>query len=362
MTGVSGSVLLRKLKTGQTAQVRISTTKQLFQLYTYNEATKTYSFGDTDWSKSANAPQCSVEVTGSGLTVSSVLWYINDTLATSLTGCSVSGNTLTIQRNVAADLGYTSGTLKATFKVTDATGNTYDVEKTEEIRVQQATDSGFVVMISANPTSLNDSVRSLVLTATVYQGTSEQTINGTKTSGLYVEWFKGNTTSTGTSGATYTVGGDDVNGAQLFVAKAYVGGTWVDSEGYTVTDGADPYYIVANVTQYATASSTSGTTQQCATSVNVEATNAVSTVTFKAMRKSDNTEVSATNWKCRKYHADTMKYISGSSSSASYTSDTTTDNAVSASSVSVYDGDYISNSGGSNHTVEVIVEAECEIS
>jgi len=362
MTGVSGSVLLRKLKTGQTAQVRIATTKQLFQLYTYDAATKQYSFGDTDWTDAANAPQCSIEVTGGGLTVSGVLWYIGSQLASSLDGCEVSGNKLTIKRNVAADLGYSSGTLKATFTVTDAAGNDYSVEKTEEIRVQQAVGSGYVVMVSANPASLNDSVRSLTLTATVYRGTGAQAVNGTSTSGLYVAWFLGNTATTEKAhGTTCTVNGDDVDGSQLVVAKAYVDGTWTDSEGYVVVDSADPYYITADVTQYATASSTSGTTQKCATSVNVEATNAVAKVAFRAMRKSDNSEVGASGWKVRKYHADTMKYISGSSSSASYTGDTDSDNAASGSEISVYDGDYISNSGGANHQTEVICDAECTV-
>lgn len=364
MTGVSGSVLLRKLKTGQTAQVRIATTKQLFQLYTYNAATKAYNFGDTDWTKAANAPKCSIEVTGEGLAVSDVVWYIGSQVASNLSGCAVSGGVLTIGRNVAADFGYSSGTLKAKFTVTDASGNAYDMEKTEEIRVQQASDSGWNVMISANPASLNDSVRELTLTATVFQGVSANTIAGTKTSGVYVEWFKGNAATTASgSGATFTVNGDNVDGAQLFIAKAYVDGTWVDSEGYSVVDSADPYYITADATQYTSASDTSGTTQKCVTSVNVDATNVKTVVTFRVVRKSDNSNVSASNWKTYKYHADTMNYITGSSSSASYTGDSTTVQTASTSdSVSVYDGDYISNSGGANHQTEVIVEAECTIS
>lgn len=352
MAEVQGSILLRKLRTGQTAQVSISTTKQLFQLYSTTESGTTCvpDFGD-------NNVKCSVNVVGTGVEVVSVEWRINGTAATAISGCSVSSNVLTIATNLAALLGYTSGTLTANVTLRDTASQTETVvTKTEPIRIQQATSSGYIVMIDATQTWVDGS-HNATLTATVYNNGSEQTIGQ---GGLTVKWFAGNATTTnkGTS-KTLTVTPDDVNGAQLFVCRAYSGGDEVDAEGVTVIDNSDEYHIACDATQYTSSTDTTGSTQGNVTSVNVDDGTYSTKAAFKVLDTNGN-EVTATGWKCRKMHADTMKYISGSSASATSTADTDTDNATDGNTITVYDGDYTSSAGG-NHLTEVICDAECTV-
>lgn len=348
---LQGSILLRKLKTGQTAQVSISTTRQLFQLYTKTEDETTCV---PDWSE--NNVECSVNVVGTGVAVSTVTWYINDTPCTSMSQCTVSSNVLTIKDNLVETLNYISGTLKAVVSLKDASGNDVSVTKTEPIRIQQATTNGYIVMIDANRTWVDGS-NNATLTASVYNNMSLQTIGGD----LAVKWFAGNA-STKSVGETSTleVSPSMVNGSQLFVCRAYAKDTEVDAEGVTIIDNSDEYHISSDVTMYTSSSDASGSTQENATSVNVGEEYTLAKVAFKVLDKSGNT-ITASDWKCRKYHADTMKIISGSSSSATYTSDTDTDSYTEENTIIVYDCDYISSSGSGNHQTEVICDAECSV-
>lgn len=366
---VQGSVTLRKLRTGQTAQVVINVTKQLFQLYEVNANGKMTVA--PDWTQASNQPVCTVKVTGDRVTVESVAWEVNGVSADKYG--SVSDGALTITQNLVEPLGRTNGTLTARIKLKDSAGQEYEIEKSEAIRIQQSVENGYFVRIDASTNVVDESTKA-VLTCSLYLGTTKQDIDGTN---LKVKWYKGNTSTTAITGSavtnsdsthkgdTLTVTADDVSGMQLFVARAYnANNEELDAESVNVTDASDQYRLAADITPKN--GGVAQTTQKNATRADIDEDCDSCTVAFRVVN-SDGTAYAGTskNWKTQKFHAETAKLIGGSSSTATSTTDTDTEetaNTVATNTISVYDGDYILKDGNENERMtEVIVTATCDL-
>lgn len=369
-SSVQGSVTLRKLRTGATATITLSSTMQLFQLYTINASNQIVCV--PDWSGSNSHPVVTVNAVSSQgtVTIIDVDWEINGTPATSISGITESVSSgvysLSINTNLVSQLNRNSGTLTARITFKDESGHESTVEKSETIRVQQAVSDGYTVMINANRTWVDGS-NNATLTAVCYQGTSQVT------TGITFKWFDTTDTSAANigTGATLTVNPSMVNGSQLFVCRAYDGNNQeVDAEGVNIVDNSDTYVICATAQQYKGATAM-GSSQANVTSVNVASDNTKTTITYKVTNQSG-VAYSGTpsSWVIKKYHADTMKLI-GEVAGAGYTNDTTTEstyNKVSVSnqasaSIDVLDADYVSVGNGTvaAHDTEVIATAQATL-
>lgn len=362
-TSVQGSVTLRKLRSGATATVSLSSTKQLFQLYSIGANNNVICA--PNWSTAANAPVVSVNIVSSqgNLTVWSVVWEINGVLATSIdSGITLQGNSLKINANLVEALNYTSGTLTATIMFKDDSGNLQTVIKSETIRVQQAVESGYNLMINANRTWV-DSSNNARLDVVAYLGTQEATSN------LTYKWFK-STASDAASISTDTylnVTPDMIDGSQLFICRGYSDDGEVDAESVNIVDNSDTFVLQATATQYK-GGSVSGDGQENVTSVNVGSDNEKTVVTYKVMTRSGGSYSGVPkSWSVSKMHADTMKLIKQVSGqdytqdteTVDYNYNTQTANNVATVSINVLDADYVSVGNGTvaKHDTEVIVTA-----
>lgn len=355
---LQGSVTLRKLRTGQTAQIVLSCTKQLFQLYMEENGKITVA---PDWEDTpANRPKCSVKVNSSNskLTITDVTWKINGTTVDSSIGTTDSSDfSLTIIKNLVEKLNKVSGTLTAVVSFVDANGNQQTVEKSEPIRIQRAVDSTYYVMVNASTTTV-DAGTSAVLTAQAFHGIKEYTIDG---SSLKIKWFKGVTSTTELSsnignsatgkGDQLTVGADDVAGSTLFVARLYNNSNEeLDAEGVRITDASDTYRIMATATPYI--SNVAQTPQKNFTKYDASEEMGKVLVTF-AVVDSEGTAYTGTvsSWEVQKFHSSSLKLIGGSSASNAdgYTTDTDEEdpssdggsgNTSSSNQIMIYDCDY----------------------
>lgn len=379
-SSVQGSVTLRKLRTGATATISLSSTKQLFQLYTESAGAVSYA---PDWSVSGNEPVVTVNAVTSGgsLTITNVVWRINNTLASTITGITSSSSggvwSLTIKTNLAQSsiLNFNSGTLSAEITFTDDSGATQTVTKTEVIRVQKAVQGGYNVMINCSKAYVDNTTSTsnpTTLSAVIYDGVTQ--ITNPAASNITFYWLKSTTAAIEAStptGETYDITNpDEINGSQLYICRALDGSNnELDAEGIMIIDNSDPYFISASV-QQKKGGSVSGPAQDNVTSVNVASDNDTTEVTFSVMNNNGTSYGSPVYlWTLEKMHADTMALI-GKVDGASYTTDTATvdtsyntktfSNTQSAT-ISVLDADYVSNSGGANHDTEVIVTATAQL-
>lgn len=358
-----GTVTLRKLRNGATSAVALNVDKQLLQLVAINDATGNATVAP-DWSQSANQPTITPTlIGGSGMSLSDVRWYYNgDIDIGNIASGSIYANfrinangSLTIINNLGSKDNLSTDTVTMKAEIVDTNGLTSgNVEKTIDIPIQRASTSGYTVLIDSTGTVLGTTAsgsvnNSTVLTAKVLQGTADVTDSVT------VKFYKGNTDTPVSTGKTLTVTRDDVDGAQLYIARAFVGSVEVDAEGITILDSADEYQIVI--------SCAAGTdSQNNVTNYNVPASATQTVVT--AIVQKNGTTVTATSWITSKFHADTQKLIAEVAEQTDYTTDSTVQdsyNTTSTNSITVYDKDYVSSSSGSHKRSEVTVLAQCNI-
>ena len=359
-----GTVTLRKLRNGATSAVALNVDKQLLQLVAINDATGNATVAP-DWSQSANQPTITPTlIGGSGMSLSDVRWYYNGDIyigniesGSSNANFRINSNdgSLTIINNLGSKDNLSTDTVTMKAEIIDSTGLTSgNVEKTIDIPIQRVSTSGYTVLIDSTGTVLGTTAsgsvnNSTTLTAKVLQGTADVTDSVT------VKFYKGNTDTAVSTGKTLTVTRDDVDGAQLYIARAFVGSVEVDAEGITIIDSADEYQIIM--------SCAAGTdSQNNVTNYNVPAS-ATQTVVTATVQKNGIT-VTATSWVTSKFHADTQKLIAEVAEQTDYTTDSTVQdsyNTASTNSITVYDKDYVSSSSGPQKRSEVIVLAQCNI-
>ena len=358
-----GTVTLRKLRNGATSAVALNVDKQLLQLVAINDATGNATVAP-DWSQSANQPTITPTlIGGSGMSLSDVRWYYNgDIYIGNVASGSINANfrinangSLTIINNLGSKDNLSTDTVTMKAEIVDTTGLTSgNVEKTIDIPIQRASTSGYTVLIDSTGTVLGTTAsgsvnNSTTLTAKVLQGTADVTDSVT------VKFYKGNTDTPVSTGKTLTVTRDDVDGAQLYIARAFVGSVEVDAEGITILDSADEYQIVINCV--------AGTdSQKNVTNYNVPASATQTVVT--AIVQKNGTTVTATSWVTSKFHTDTQKLIAEVDGQTDYTTDSAVQdsyNTTSTNSIIVYDKDYESVSSGSHKRSEVTVLAQCNI-
>lgn len=386
---VQGSVTLRKMKSGATASISLSSDRQLFQLYMKNTAGG-YDFAPA-WSQSANAPTIKVNAatsSGSQIIITDVQWKINGQLvSTFLTSNEYEITagpdfTLKIKANIAGQnrLNFNSGTLLAEITFKDGIdGTPQRVDKTEIIRVQEASESGYTVFLHTNNKDYVDADattpvdRNTTIYAECLYGLADATDDVT----FY--WLKSVgeavTPSTTPSGKIYNVTPDDVDGTQLFVCRAFAGGSEVDAEAILIRDIGDPLQIRASA-QQKNGSTYSGNVQNNVSTVDVAESNDSTEITFEVVKKDGTAPgVTPTAWKVQKSHAGTdglIKRVYDSNSvQQDYTMDaasesddspyhTITTGSAASAAITVYDVDfYTSGSSASGNVVkdEVIVTA-----
>lgn len=376
-SSVQGSVTLRKMRTGATASISLSTSKQLFQLYKETDGEAVFT---PDWTVTANQPKITVNASSSGgseIYIDTVLWKINNQSVTSLLSSGEyeiradSEFSLKIKANLARQdlLNFNSGTLTAEVTFHDGAENHYSVTKSETIRVQQMAEDGYYVFIDASRgyVDKDDVQPNVTLTAYCIQ-------NGNPVSdGITFKWYNSTSTASnlGTQN-TLTVKPDMVNGSQLFICRAYNGNDIeVDAEGVTIIDRSDPCYIRADAQQYKGGSSAGITAQNNVTGVDVGEQNEKTRVTFSVVNPDGSAYGNAKAWTAQKLHAASLKLI-GEVSGASYTTDTdtvdpnyNTQTATNSSSIDidVLDADFIRMDSTLHKTVsdEVIVTATATI-
>jgi len=359
-----GTITLRKLRNGSTSAVTLNVDKQLLQLVAINDATGNATVAP-DWTVAANQPTITPMLVGgaTGMTLSDIRWYYNgDTYIGNVASGSINSNfrinangSLTIIGNLASKDNLFTDTVTMKAEVTDTTGITSgNIEKSIDIPIQRASTSGYTVLIDSTSTVLGTTssgsvVNSATLTAKVLQGVTDVTDSVT------VKFFNGLSDSTGTTGKTLTVSRSDVNGSQLYIARAFVGSTEVDAEGITILDSSDEYQVVTDVTDGVNS-------QNNVTTYNVPESTALITVTGRAQR--NGADITASSWVTSKVHADTQKLIAEVDGQSAFTTDTTVANSyntTSTNTITVLDKDYINTSSGSKKRAEVFVIAQAEI-
>lgn len=356
----SGGIVLRKLRNGSTSALTLSVDKIYSQLVTINADGSASVV--PDWSQAGNQPTITPTLLGNnGNTLTDHSWFYNgDPVASYPTKFKVNSNgSLTIIGNLASASNQYTDVITYKGMIFDANSVAQgNIEKSIDIPISKAAASGYTVLLAcADGTTLSSSLTSIAAKAVVYLGTTDVTSNVT------IKWFKGiNSTTVIGTGATLTIDRTMVDGAQLFIARAYSGSTEVDAQGITIYDTADEYQIQMAVTI--------GTdTTNVSDGITVPASIASSTVTATATRNGSSSGVTASGWSISKYHADTDKLIGEVKDAQGvaindYTQDTDTAdsyNTAAANTIIVYDKDYISYYGTKKRDVEVGVTASATI-
>lgn len=251
-TSVQGSVVIRRLRTGHTLALALkSTGMELYQTVDANEVVA------PSWTAEAGkhpviVPEGRSLTAGKTATLSDWTWkYLGNALTFNDSGaCTTSGyektfkvvkatGQLEIIGNLASKSNVDNDTLTFTAKVT-VDGVSAVMDKDIEVVIAQGGAQSYWGNVAADNVILTADVTTAELKTSLMLG-------GVAVTGYTVDWYKNVKDAahklSGT-GATRTVGREDVDGTTLFIAVFKVGGQEQYTDGIMLTDMADEYRVV----------------------------------------------------------------------------------------------------------------------
>ena len=297
-----GSVRITRLRNGDNILSTLFSDKPLFQGVLDSGAVS------PDWSTPSEQPKISPEIYssyGNTVKVESFSWYYNGSTTPlvfgdidTATGWRTENHTPPRFMVYDSDAGAEKkGTLKiiANLASKSNTGNdllefranvesagvNQNVVSVIDILIQPMGASSYRGLITASATTFTEQVQTITLTPSL--------VSASGITGNYsVKWFKDSeevTANVNSSTKALTVGRDDVNGAQIYIAQFLVDGVVVSSYGITLTDTTDEFHVVFDMknTNGGTGNSINSSTDQI-------------TVTAKLVGR-DNTPITPTDIK-----------------------------------------------------------------
>lgn len=263
-----GTIRITRLRTGDSLLSTLHSDRPLFQGVTDKTMVS------PDWTVAQNQPTITPEVYSSRnatVNIGSFLWLYNgneiqfgsagtDGWAEELTGtASNPGTSPRFRVCINPKAGETAGALRIVGNL--ASGNNMDNDVLEyrakveaggvssetrasiDVLIQPMGASAYQGLITVSPSNtFSGSVEKITLTPSLIMGSAQ-------TGGYTVEWFtaNGKQINDGIVGGVLTVGRDDVNGQEVFIAVFKVNGTEVSRYGVTLTDTTDEFYIKIEV-------------------------------------------------------------------------------------------------------------------
>ena len=252
-TSVQGSVVIRRLRTGQTLLLALkSTGAELYQTVTADGKTVAPSW-TADGTHPVIVPEGRSLATGQkAATLSDWTWsYLGNALSFDDNGaCTTSGfektfkvvkatGQLEIIGNLASKNNMDNDTLTFRAKVTVG-GVSAVLEKDIEVVIAQGGATSWWGNVSADNVVLTSDAETAKLTTTLFSG-------GSQVTDYTVDWYKSAVDAAhkmGVTGKEITVGRSDVDGTTLFIAVFKVGGQEQYTDGIMLTDMADEYKVV----------------------------------------------------------------------------------------------------------------------
>lgn len=253
MTSIQGTAVVKRLRTGHTLALQLVTSGA--ELYQTVDAGGNVS---PSWSASAAhpiiTPQGRSLTAGMKGTLSDWTWkYLGNALAFSADGaCTTSGYerlfkvnhvtaALEIVGNLASKTNVDNDTLTFSAKVT-VDGVSAVIEKSIEVIIAAGGASSFWGNVSTDNAILDGSVSKTALRTTLMLGGVAQT-------NYTIDWYKN------TKDKAHALSGfnpsvvtrNDVDGTTLFIADFKVDGNVVYTDGIVLTDQADEFYVMTEV-------------------------------------------------------------------------------------------------------------------
>lgn len=263
-TKVSGSLVLKRLKTGRVVFLSVNALgKPFFQGWNSSSGTAVPDFTTVE-----NQPVATPTVTssdGTAVKITSGEWKYNDTLLTfgdpAADGWATSTNAngafaynpatheLKVVKNVASADNTATDTLTFTAHG-EAGGANYTVTGSIELRIMTLGNSANVILISL----VNEDGNDTIITGdddTVKLQTTRLTDGNVSNTGV-VKWFgEDGKTQIGETGDTITVTSDDVQGVGIIYARWYASAssaTVLASDAIAITDVKDDVDVVVSLT------------------------------------------------------------------------------------------------------------------
>jgi len=215
-----------------------------------------------DWTQAANQPVITPvanTIRGNTVTLSQHTWYYNsNSVPLSFTGAT-SGDWVTDSSGMF-QLNITNGALKIIanlasldnisndslmYKAVATVGGVeYDIEKSTDILIQIVGASSYAGFIIASTEQLTSTVETATLT-------TQLQLSAEPITDYHVKWYKDNTEWSAKAGQkVITVGRDDVDGTQLFIAEFYKKSTDTDHvyrAGIRIIDTRDGFQVICYI-------------------------------------------------------------------------------------------------------------------
>lgn len=319
MNTAQGSIVLRKIRTGNTLSITLSANAMLVQF-----ANK---IGDEviitpNWGVAANQPIITPIVAVSGgaiVRLSDHAWYYNGTLIADSDDrfdMMINGS-IKIIKNLASASNLFTDTLMYRGMANVANVMT-SIEKSIDIEIRQVgVTESYGEIFSRQGNTLSAELSQLTLDTMLMQGDG-------MVSNYIAKWYKDSDYLTGKDGKSLVVNRSDVNGTQLYIAAFYIGEKEVDRGSFVAIDNTDEIDIVLSPSH--------GTTVPDHVSE--------STVTASVRVNGVVSNPPGATWATQKRHSDDLSLIS----------------EVESNVITVHDDDYINN----GKDCEVVVTSEVE--
>lgn len=250
-----GSITIKRLRNGDTFFISLEITngKPLFQGVDDKSGAII-----PDWTVADNQPIITPKVTsarGASVSLSFHQWQYNgvnlnfngsvdaDGFKLDSTGTFKMNTTtgaLRIVKNLASSTNVANDTLSYACVATVG-GVEYNLQKSIDVIIQSVGATSYAGYVNASTEQLTSSVTSSTLSTRLWLGASELT-------SYYVKWYRDNTLWSAKNGMkSITIGNNDVDGTQLFIAEFYKDSTSttpVFRAGIRIIDTSDDYQVI----------------------------------------------------------------------------------------------------------------------
>ena len=251
-SSVQGSVVVRRVRQGDTVTTRLDWDKALYQGITDGGA-----LVNPDWTVEANQPTITPQITSSlkdgllAIIPGSVVWKYNgvvltfggDNICNSVYGLGLfSLNATTGALKIIGNLasGTNTNVDKLRFDARVNTGYETEVGADVDVRIELVGKNSYTGVIDTTSKTLKETVTESIT------ATARLTLGITSVSTFKTEWYKGQTIfKAKSSDKTCSIGRSDVSGSQIFTCNFYVTIDGVDklvsTYLFVIYDSSDPY-------------------------------------------------------------------------------------------------------------------------
>ena len=254
-----GSVTIKRLRNGDNFFISLENTNGIPLFQGVDEKT---GIPSPDWGVAANQPIITPRVTsarGNAVDLSFHVWKYNG-VTLNFNGTESNGwkadssgkfmmNTSTgalkIVQNLASKTNYANDTLVYECVAT-ISGIEYHLTKSVDILIQKTGANGYIGFIMASTEQLTAEVTTCTLTTKLMLATSEPVTS------YYVKWYKDDTLWSAKNGSkNISIGRNDVDGTQLFIAEFYKDSTSTEPlyrAGIRIIDTLDEFQVQLAIT------------------------------------------------------------------------------------------------------------------